>query len=59
MTLLQRDRENREEGRAEERIQNIQVMLKKGRSKEYILDLDMNYTEAEIKQAEAELLQKV
>lgn len=67
MTLLQRDRENREEGRAEgraegrveERIQNIQVMLKKGRSKEYILDLDMDYTEAEIKQAEAELLQKV
>lgn len=50
--------EGRMEGRVRERIENIRTMLKNGRSKEYILDLDMKYTEKEIEQAETEEVSK-
>ena len=53
MTLLMRDREKIAEGMQKERIDAVQRMLRKGYSKEDILELD--YTEAEYAEAEAGL----
>lgn len=64
MTLFMRDREKFEEGKAEgmaegiqkERLDAIQKMIRKGYSRDFVLDLD--YTESEYTEAEAGLLQK-
>ncbi len=63
MTLLMRDREKFAEGKAEgkaegmqlERIHAVQRMIRKGYSKEDILELD--YTEDEYAEAKSELCQ--
>ena len=55
MTLLMRDREKLAEGKQQERRAAIQRMIRKGCTKEFILDLD--YTEDEYAEAEAELFQ--
>lgn len=64
MTLLMRDREKFAEGKAEgkaegmqqERIDAVKRMIRKGCTKEFILELD--YIEEEYAKAEAELRQK-
>lgn len=55
MTLLMRDREKLAEGKQQERRAAIQRMIRKGCTKEFILDLD--YTEDEYAEAEVELFQ--
>lgn len=61
MTLQMRDLEKFDEGKAEgiqmERIDAIQRMIRKGFAKDVILEL--GYTEAEYKEAEAELCQTI
>lgn len=57
MTLLMRDREKIEEGAQRERIKMILRMIRKGCTKDFILELGC--TEAEYAEAEAELIQMV
>ncbi|MBQ7924688.1 MAG: hypothetical protein IJ335_00150 [Lachnospiraceae bacterium] len=55
MTLQMRDREKFAEGLQQGRIEAVQRMIRKGCTKEFILDLD--YTEEEYAEAEAGLQQ--
>ncbi len=55
MTLQMRDREKFAEGLQQGRIEAIQRMIRKGYSREEILELE--YTDAEYAEAEAELRQ--
>lgn len=43
----------------EERIRGIQALIKKGCDKDFILDLDVGYTEEEYEEAQKEMLQTV
>jgi len=53
MTLLMRDREKFEQGLEQGRIDAIQRMIRKGCTKDFILEL--GYTEEEYVKAETEL----
>ena len=57
MMLFLRDEEKVEEGRAKERIEGIQRLIKNGQSKEFILNL--GYTDEDYKKAEETLHEKV